>query len=245
MPLYNAKTANSKVIENLTFTGNVIPCKLYTAAGVAPVADADGWYVKPGTIVKLVADYTVAPCAAGADVPFGIVENGLSIASHAQGTIIRGLPIGVIPFKFGQAVVSAPCLEPIAAGKLGKFSVQGVTTFNIDAVVEVKVDGAKPADVITTVTDCYRLDAAGATFALADKTLLKLVKCVDQTLVLLEGVGYIADAEGDPIVAQPVYLATGAKVITVAAEDADNAVLANCLVVKGSSIPGQTVEVIF
>jgi len=244
MPLYNAQTANSKIIQNLTFNGQIIPCTLYTLNGAAPVADADGWYIKPGTIVKLVGDYTVAPCALVTDVPFGIVENGLSIASHAYDTAIRGLPIGVVPFKFEQAIVSVPCLEAMTAGTIGKFSIQGVTTFNITAVTEVKYAGVTPATVVTTVSDCYKLDAAGTTYALADKTLVKLSACTTETLVLADGVGYEADGEGDPILAKPVYTLTGEDVIIVPAEAADNAVYADCIVIKGSAIPNAIVEVI-
>ena len=244
MPLYNAITANSKIIENLTFNGHIIPCQLYTLNGAAPVADSDGWYIKPGTIVKLVGDYTIAPCALTTDVPFGIVENGLSIADHAENTVVRGLPIGVVPFKFEQAIVSVPCLESISAGSFGKFSIQGVTTFNVSAVTEVKYAGVIPATVITTVANCYKVDAAGTTYAFADKTLIKLSACTTEALVLSDGVGYIDDGEGNPDLTKPVYNLTGEDVIIVPAEAADNAVYADCIVIKGSAIPNTLIEVI-
>jgi len=126
MPLYNAETKNSVVREQLTYNNRSIACKLFVTAGTLPTADADGWYITPGTVVKLVGDYTVAPCTASTDVPFGIVENGLSIADHAYKTPILGMPIGVIPFVFGQAIAEVNAPTAITAGTKAKFTNNGV-----------------------------------------------------------------------------------------------------------------------
>ena len=139
MPLYNANTKNSAVREQLTFDNRSVACKLFTEPGVLPVADADGWYIQPGTVVKLVDDYTVAPITEDADVPFGIVENGLSIADHAWNTPIMGRPVGVIPFGLGQAIIEVKAAVAITAGDKGVFTPAGGDVAGSDVLPQCTV----------------------------------------------------------------------------------------------------------
>ena len=157
MPLYDAVTKNSPVREELTFDNRVLACKLYMGATVDTVVpDVDGWYIQPGTIVKLVGDMTVAPCTDPTDVPFGIVEAGISIAEHSKKTPLIGMQVGVIPFVFGQAVVAVKVDETLTAGLTAgdkaKFTATGVVPLaSGDAPQCIVVVGGAPGEMIEVI----------------------------------------------------------------------------------------------
>ena len=246
MPLYDATSQNSIVRQSLAYDSRVIiPC---TLSGVT-APDADGWYIKPGTFVKLTGDYTVA-IAEDADTVFGFVENGLSIATHAKGTPFKGLPIGVIPFQFVNAIIESNASMALTAGAAVKVKGQNIELWTATDVAAVTIPYVKPADVITTVTNCYFVDnAAGTTMALEGSdpvTTLKLTACAASTTLVIDGgVGYIAQADGTSAdKTKPVYLKTGSDFTITPAVSADAPAARVGIVLKGSVLPNQKVEVL-
>lgn len=245
MPLYDATTQNSIIRQNLAYDSRVIiPCSL---TGVTE-PDTDGWYIKPGTFVKLTGDYTVAIAEEG-DAVFGFVENGLSIASHAKGTPIVGLPIGVVPFQFVNAIIVANADMAITAGSPVKINGQNVELWSATSTAAVQIPYVQAATNVDTVTDCYFVDDAdGTLMALKDTepvTTLKLSQCTDQTLVLSGGVGYIADSGGSSAdLSKPVYTKTGSQYTVTPAVEADSPTARIGIVLKGSVLPNKTVEVL-